>query len=522
MWISYSNCIFLASVLLSSALLLYSLFCFTTSHHHIALAIPNLLQKNRNNNISSLSSSIKPVNHPPIANVGPDQTVNENATVMLVGVAIDPDPNDKLSYSWMQIAGPAVTLNGADTASPKFTAPSNVPSDTQLKFALTAKDNKGAASTNPAIVTITVKHTNHPPLANAGINQTVNEGYVVTLDGSKSRDPDNDNLSYSWTQISGPIVKLDGANSPIATFTAPSNISADTNLIFKLKVKDSKNATGTVTVKVTDKYVPPPNKPPISNAGPDQTVNAGDTIKLDGAKSRDPDGRIVSYLWKQIGGPTITLNRPNTTTPSFTAPSDITARSIMVFELTVTDDKNATGISTVKVTVNPVNHPPVADAGVNQTVNAGDVVMLDGSKSKDPDNDQLKYSWKQVGGIVVRLDGADQSIATFTAPKDISSDTVMTFKLTVKDSKNATNRSIVKITDKYIPPPNKPPVANAGIDETVNSGDKVTLDGSGSRDPDGNITSYSWTQVAGPSIILNGADTKTASFTAPSVSSDQI
>ena len=173
MWISHSTCIFSASVLLlSSALLLYSLFCFTTSHHHTALAIPNQLQKNRNNNISSLSSSVKPVNHTPIANVGPDQTVNENATVMLVGVAIDPDPNDKLIYSWMQIAGPAVTLNGADTASPTFTAPSNVPIDTQLKFALTAKDNKGAASNNPAIVTITVKHANHPPVANAGTNQT--------------------------------------------------------------------------------------------------------------------------------------------------------------------------------------------------------------------------------------------------------------------------------------------------------------------------------------------------------------
>ncbi len=83
-------------------------------------------------------------------------------------MAIDPDPNDKLTYSWMQTAGPTVTLNRPNTSSPTFTAPSNIPSDTQLKFALTAKDDKGAASNNLAIVTITVKHINRPPTADAG------------------------------------------------------------------------------------------------------------------------------------------------------------------------------------------------------------------------------------------------------------------------------------------------------------------------------------------------------------------
>jgi len=153
---------FSALVLLSSALLLYSIY-FTVSsvnNDHIALAIPNQLQKNKNNNMANLTSSVKPVNHPPVANVGPDQTVNESSKVMLVGAAVDPDPTDKLSYSWTQIAGPAVKMNGADTATPTFTSPSNMPFDnTQLKFALTAKDDKGAASNNPVVVSVTVKAT---------------------------------------------------------------------------------------------------------------------------------------------------------------------------------------------------------------------------------------------------------------------------------------------------------------------------------------------------------------------------
>lgn len=85
----------------------------------MALAIPNQLQKNKNNdNIANSTPQIKPVNHPPIAKVGPDQTVNESSKVTLFGLAIDPDPNDKLSYSWTQLAGPAVTLNGANLATP--------------------------------------------------------------------------------------------------------------------------------------------------------------------------------------------------------------------------------------------------------------------------------------------------------------------------------------------------------------------------------------------------------------------
>ena len=84
----------------------------------------------------------------------------------------------------------------------------------------------------------------------------------------------------------------------------------------------------------------------------------------------------------------------------------------------------------------------------------------------------------------------------------------------------SSDTTTVKVTDKYVPPPNQPPVANAGQNQTVNSGDSVTLDGSGSKDPDGNITSYSWTQTAGPPVTLNGADTATAQFVAPSLSND--
>jgi hypothetical protein len=131
---------------------------------------------------------------------------------------------------------------------------------------------------NNTSVTTTVKPVNHPPVANAGVNQTVSPGDIATLDGSKSVDPDNDPIKYLWKQVVGPAVELNGADTPIATFTAPLNISTDTDLTFELIVTDSKNATDNATVKVTDKYVPPPNQSPIANAGQDQSGNGGDQL----------------------------------------------------------------------------------------------------------------------------------------------------------------------------------------------------------------------------------------------------
>ena len=104
-------------------------------------------------------------------------------------------------------------------------------------------------------------------ITNAGTDQTVSPGYVTTLDGTNSYDLDNDASTYIWVQTGGPHVVLNRANTSIATFTAPSNLSTDTTLAFRLIVKDDKNATGADDVKVIDKYIPPPNQPPIASAG---------------------------------------------------------------------------------------------------------------------------------------------------------------------------------------------------------------------------------------------------------------
>jgi predicted secreted protein len=65
-------------------------------------------------------------------------------------------------------------------------------------------------------------------------------------------------------------------------------------------------------------------------------------------------------------------------------------------------------------------------------------------------------------------------------------------------------------------PGNAPPVADAGRAQSVSSGATVTLDGSGSHDPDGSIGRYAWAQTSGsPAITLAGASTAQPTFIAP-------
>ena len=74
-------------------------------------------------------------------------------------------------------------------------------------------------------------------------------------------------------------------------------------------------------------------------------------------------------------------------------------------------------------------------------------------------------------------------------------------------------------TTKANPSTNVPPIANAGPDQVVNAGTKVTLSGSGT-DANGDTLSYQWTQSNGTTIMLIGDNTATTSFTAPNITVD--
>jgi hypothetical protein len=102
-------------------------------------------------------------NNPPIANAGPDQTVNESSTVQLDGTGSSDPDGDPINYSWTQVQGTPVTLSDASSAQPTFTAPNQSPKAQEtLKFSLTVRDTSGASSPADS-VDITVQDRYAPP-----------------------------------------------------------------------------------------------------------------------------------------------------------------------------------------------------------------------------------------------------------------------------------------------------------------------------------------------------------------------
>ena len=168
------------------------------------------------------------------------------------------------------------------------------------------------------------------------------------------------------------------------------------------------------------------------------------------------------------------------------------------------------GIDDVRIYSCVTNAVPTSNAGLDQEANANTNVGLDGSGSMDADGDPISYLWLQTTGPTVTLSGSTTATPSFTAP---ATATTLAFELRVTDSHGQTSTDAVTITI------NGPPAASAGLDQTVNTSASVTLDGSGSSDPESGAISYSWTQTGGTMVALTGADTAMPTFTAPSTAS---
>jgi hypothetical protein len=136
------------------------------------------------------------------------------------------------------------------------------------------------------------------------------------------------------------------------------------------------------------------NSPPTANAGPAQSIHAGDVVELDGSASFDDNtaSALLDYTWSitsQPAGSSAVLQNSTSVMPSFVA--DLTGD--YVFELVVTDEGGLTSDPAL-VTISSNNQAPTAVATMNGALAfVSDVVALDGTGSSDPDGDVITYSW---------------------------------------------------------------------------------------------------------------------------------
>ena len=222
------------------------------------------------------------------------------------------------------------------------------------------------------------------------------------------------------------------------------------------------------------------NSSPAANAGANQIAEERTSVALSGSGT-DTDGSIASYSWQQTAGTSVTLTNFDSATATFFAP-DVTSDETLTFQLTVTDDNNATATDTIDVVIQNVNLPPSANAGANQIAEERTSVALSGSGT-DTDGSIASYSWQQTAGTSVTLTNFDSATATFFAP-DVTSDETLTFQLTVTDDlgkssddsidikvNNFFNKNIilrvVKVTEDWMPY-----ASTGGWTQAVKSGNK--------------------------------------------------
>ncbi len=156
------------------------------------------------------------------------------------------------------------------------------------------------------------------------------------------------------------------------------------------------------------------------------------------------------------------------------------------------------GGSSDNESITPINLSPEANAGVDQTIDEQSEVILSGSGS-DSDGNIVSYQWTQTAGADIVLTSADEAIASFSAP-DVDQDEILTFSLTVTDNDGATASDDINISVARL---NQFPISEAGEGATVFIADTITLNCSGSTEPDGDELSYHWQQTKGATVTLS-------------------
>lgn len=436
-------------------------------------------------------------NGAPVANAGANNTVRVGELATLNGAASsDPDGN-ALTYAWTitsRPSGSTAALTGATSVNPSFTA------DRAGSYVIQLVVSDGSLSSAAATVTISTR--NSAPAASAGADQTARVGDTVMLDGRLSSDVDGDVLTYAWRIVNAPAgsaASLSNAGAVQPGLVIDVAGSYEVELI----VNDGNLASPPDTVVVSTL-----NSAPVARPGNSRAVALGALVQLDGSLSSDVDGNSLTYRWSLLSRPAgsaAALGNPAAVNPSFTADQP----GSYVVQLIVND--GLIDSPAASVTISTDNAAPTANAGPDQTVPLGALVQLSGSASADPEGGVLNYTWALTTrpvGSTATLVNANAVNPSFTADRPGT----YVAQLIVGDGALSSAPDTVIVSTL-----NSRPVADAGPAQALDTGSTVQLNGSASRDADGDTLTYSWsltTRPAGSTAALSNPAAVSPSFVA--------
>src|SRR5215217_3388049 len=256
---------------------------------------------------------------------------------------------------------------------------------------------------------------------------------------------------------------------------------------------------GNGVLQITESDIPPPpvNRPPIVDAGGDQSITLPtNSVSLNGIANDDglPLGSVLALAWSVVSGPgPVVFSDPTKaiSTATFTTAGEY------VLKLTASDGQLSAS-DTLKVTVVPNNQPPTVNAGPDQIIELPDPALLKGVITDDgmPHGSTVTSTWSFVNGpgpVVFGNANAPVTTASFTNPG------LYTLRLTATDTEFTVSDEM-QVTVLL----NQPPTANAGPDQEITLPNNAQLNGTATDDglPRGSTLETIWSFVSGPAPVV--------------------
>ncbi len=331
---------------------------------------------------------------------------------------------------------------------------------------------------------------NKAPIASISlVNNLVQQGDVVVIDGTQSNDPDDDSINYQW-KVNAP----DG--SALAQITNNTKIEFIAKVIgtyeVSLTVTDDKSAEGKASLQVT--VVEKSQMLAVISTA--DSVKQGDTVTVSGENSEL--FKTTNFNWEIIEKPVSSLAKLSSLSSVETYFNADKVGDYKV-KLTLTDIDGAIVTAEEIITADSIIVNSVPTVRINTTqvkVEANIALTLSGSAS-DPDGDELSFVWqviKQPDNSQFTLSDATTNEATF------SSNYYGEFiaELTVSDGVT----SVKKSHTFSVTAVNVAPIAAINFNQySVTQGENITLYGVG-VDPDGDGSNgsltYKWQLMSKP------------------------
>ncbi|WP_228307888.1 tandem-95 repeat protein [Priestia sp. J2] len=443
--------------------------------------------------VSTVTINVIPVNDPPItSNVS--FTIAEDSTLINQVVAVDPDGNP-LTFSLQTAPGNGVAVVNADGT---FSYQPNLNFNGTDQFTVLVSDGQGGTAVSTVTVIVTPVN-DAPTVPNYTFSTQEDSPVVGAVVGT---DVDGNPLSYQLQN--GPTNGIAAVNAD-GTFSYQPNLNFNGTDQFTVLVSDGQGGTAVSTVTIN---VIPVNDPPIT-ADLAFTINE-DTPLTNQIPAFDPDGDPLTFTLlnppPSNGSVVLGANGVFTYTPN------LNYTGMDTFGVLVSDDKGGTSLSTVTLTIVPVNDPPVGgDRSVTTTIN---LPVTSSIPASDPDNVTLTYTlqlFPNNGNVVISQDGTfiytpnndfignDQFTILITDPEGATA--LSTIFVRVLETNGTTTSQDLQIsTDEDTPVTNQIIATNVNGNPLVYTIENQPINGVVTIDSDTGIFTYT------PNANFTGSD----------------